>query len=32
MSLIMVSIVYQDIFVGGSVVFDQVGQPSELAV
>ena len=32
MLLIMVCTVYQDVFVGGAVVFDQVGQPSDLAV
>ena len=32
MLLIMVCIVYQDVFIGGVVVFDQVSQPSELVV
>ena len=32
MSLIMVSIVYHDLFVGGEVVFNWVGQPSEFPV
>ena len=30
--LIIVSIVYHDVFVGGVVIFDRVGQPSEFAV
>ena len=30
--LMIVSIVYHDIFVGGVVVFDRVGQPSKFAV
>ena len=28
----MVCIVYHEVFVGGTVVFDRVGQPSEFAV
>ena len=32
MLLIKVCIVYHDVFVGGTNVFDQVGQPSEFAV
>ena len=32
MLLIMVCTVYHDVFVGGAVVFDQVGQLSEFAV
>ena len=32
MLLIMVCIVYHDVFVGGAVAFDRVGQSSEFAV
>ena len=32
MLLIMVCMVYQDVFVRGAAVFDQVGQPSEFAI
>ena len=32
MLLIMVCIVYHEVFVGGAIVFDRVGQPSEFDV
>ena len=32
MLLIMVCIVYHEVFVGGAVAFDRVGQPSEFDV